>query len=201
MVCCVKYRNVELICCQNSPWYLSEQKKKSWNILPYLLNHLIYYWKHYQIGKLGDISWPGKNDQNPVVWSIASSRHRSPLMNNDKNISCRSSFRASANMLTRAWQGYFHSTTKRGDSPSQNSGTSSSISDLQNSNGVWYIWKTYRRNTSVADLGVTDDASGQVKVKMFDDLAYLVSGADLGFLLGRDRRLRDGTFFRLLGRH
>ena len=28
--------------------------------------------------------------------------------------------------------------------------------------------------TKVVDLGVTDDVAGEVKVKMFDDLAYLV---------------------------
>ena len=27
---------------------------------------------------------------------------------------------------------------------------------------------------NVADVGVTDDVTGQVKVKMFDDMAYLV---------------------------
>ena len=34
--------------------------------------------------------------------------------------------------------------------------------------------KTYRQKPIVVDLGVTDDVKGQVKVKMFDYLAYLI---------------------------
>ena len=47
------------------------------------------------------------------------------------------------------------------------------LPDLQNSNGSRYIWKICRGKPNVGDLGVTDDVTGQVKVKVFDDLAYL----------------------------
>ena len=36
------------------------------------------------------------------------------------------------------------------------------------------MWKIYRGNLTVVDLGVTDDVTGQVTVKMVGDLAHLV---------------------------
>ena len=79
-------------------------------------------------------------------------------------------------LLTRAFQGHFHNTTDRGGRgifcpPSE---LRNYWSDLQNSNSVRLIWKTYRRKPNDVDLRVTDDVTGQVKVKMLDDLAYLV---------------------------
>ena len=54
----------------------------------------------------------------------------------------------------------------------QNSVTAESIYKIQT---VFDRYpKMYRRKLNAVDLGVTDDVPGQVKVKMFDDLTYLV---------------------------
>ena len=47
------------------------------------------------------------------------------------------------------------------------------MSDSQNSNGVRLIWRTFGGKPNFVDLGVTDDITGQVKVKMFDDFESL----------------------------
>ena len=46
--------------------------------------------------------------------------------------------------------------------------------DLQISDDVRQVWKIYREKLNFASLGVTGDVTGQVKFKMFNNLAYLV---------------------------
>ena len=46
-------------------------------------------------------------------------------------------------------------------------------SDTQNTNSVRYTWKIYQGKPNVVDFGFTDDVTGHVKVKRFDDLSCL----------------------------
>ena len=75
--------------------------------------------------------------------------------------------------LTQAGQGYFNNVTgRRGGGEIflplfldlRNYWTK-----LQNSMGVRLIWKHYLGKPIAVDLGITDDATDQVKVKRLDD--------------------------------
>ena len=59
------------------------------------------------------------------------------------------------------------------------------MSDLQNSNDVRLTRKIYREKPDIVDLGVTDDVTGQVKLKMLDDLSCSVLSRSLVFLDGK----------------
>ena len=71
---------------------------------------------------------------------------------------------------------YFHNTTMEGEAmfcptPSE---LRNYWSNLQNSNAVRQIWRICRRKPNFADLGDTDDVTGQVKVKIVDNFESLV---------------------------
>ena len=75
-------------------------------------------------------------------------------------------------------QAYFYNTTDTGGGyflpPPPLSELMNYWTDLQNSNSVPQIWRICRWKPNIVDLGVSDDVTGQAKVKMFDDLEYLV---------------------------
>ena len=89
------------------------------------------------------------------------------------------------NLLTRAPLGYFYNAPHwggglfRAPPPSD---LRNYWTDSKNSSGIWKPWKNWRRKTNFIDLGVTNDVTGQVKVKMFDISGLVTSASKIAML-------------------